>query len=138
MGVLVAEWLKHVPFTCANGVRLLKIISQTHVNRFSPPRVTVIIRDGLLELSSINKFQKSDQWCIFCNKHPTNSSWFYCFDFWHLTSKCSLYFLCVFLMLCTQVNIMRFLMLLWVYVHTRQVEKLAWPRCESNPRPLGY
>jgi hypothetical protein len=25
------------------------------------------------------------------------------------------------------------LMLLWVYIHTRQAETLAWPRCKSNP-----
>ena len=41
------------------------------------------------------------------------------------------------LMLCTQVNMM-FVMLLWVYIHTGQAEMLAWPRWESNPRPLGY
>jgi hypothetical protein len=29
-----------------------------------------------------------------------------------------------------------FLMLLWVYIHTGQAEKLAWPRWESNLRPL--
>jgi hypothetical protein len=45
-------------------------------------------------------------------------------------------FVCV-LMLCTQVNIM-FLILLWVYIHTGQAEKLAWPRWESNSGPLGY
>jgi hypothetical protein len=39
-------------------------------------------------------------------------------------------------MLCTQVNII-FLMLLWVYIHTGQAEKFAWPRWESNPRLLG-
>ena len=31
-----------------------------------------------------------------------------------------------------------FLMLLWVYIYTGQAEKLAWPRWESNPRPLEY
>jgi hypothetical protein len=28
---------------------------------------------------------------------------------------------------------MMFFMLLWVYIHTEQAEKLAWPRWESNP-----
>jgi hypothetical protein len=46
------------------------------------------------------------------------------------------YFLCV-LVLCTQVDMM-FVMLLWVCIHTGQAEKFAWPRWESNPRPLGY
>jgi hypothetical protein len=27
-------------------------------------------------------------------------------------------------------------MLLWGYIHTGQAEKLAWPRWESNLRPL--
>ena len=39
--------------------------------------------------------------------------------------------------LCTQVNMM-FVMLLWVCIHTGQAETFAWPRWESNPRPLGY
>jgi hypothetical protein len=38
---------------------------------------------------------------------------------------------------CTQVNMM-FVMLLWVCIHTGKAEKFAWPRWESNPRPLGY
>ena len=28
--------------------------------------------------------------------------------------------------------------ILWVYIHTGQAEKFAWPRWESNPLPLGY
>jgi hypothetical protein len=30
-----------------------------------------------------------------------------------------------------------FAVLLWVCIHTGQAEKFAWPRWESNPRPLG-
>jgi hypothetical protein len=45
-------------------------------------------------------------------------------------------FVCVGVMY-TQVNIM-FVLLLWVCIHTGQDEKFAWPRWESNPRPLGY
>ena len=33
---------------------------------------------------------------------------------------------------------MMFVMLLWVCIHTGQAEKLAWPRWESNQRPLGH
>ena len=40
-------------------------------------------------------------------------------------------------MLWTQVNIM-FLMLLWVYIHTGQAEKLAWPWWESMLSQLSY
>ena len=32
---------------------------------------------------------------------------------------------------------MMFVMLLRVCIHTGQTEKFAWPRWESNPRPLG-
>jgi hypothetical protein len=32
--------------------------------------------------------------------------------------------------LCTQVNMM-FVMLLWVYIHTGQAEKFAWPRWQN-------
>ena len=34
--------------------------------------------------------------------------------------------------------VMLFLMLLWVYIHNGQAEKLALPRWDSNLRPLGY
>jgi hypothetical protein len=33
---------------------------------------------------------------------------------------------------------MKFVMLLWVCIHTGQAEKFSWPRWESNPRPLEY
>jgi hypothetical protein len=39
-------------------------------------------------------------------------------------------------LLCTQVNMM-FVVLLWVFIHTGQAGMFAWPRWESNPRPLG-
>ena len=41
-------------------------------------------------------------------------------------NKTNYSFLCVFV-LCTQGN-MIFVMLLWVYIHTGQAEKFAWPR----------
>ena len=45
------------------------------------------------------------------------------------------YFVCVGVRY--SVNMM-FVMLLLVCIHTGQAEKLAWPRWESNPRPLGH
>jgi hypothetical protein len=46
-------------------------------------------------------------------------------------------FLCVFWCYVLRwINV--FLMLLRVYIHTGQAEKLAWPRWESNPRSLVY
>ena len=36
-----------------------------------------------------------------------------------------------------QVKVM-FVVLLWVYIHTGQAEKYAWPRWELNLRPLEY
>jgi hypothetical protein len=82
------------------------------------------------------------RYCFWSKRHELRraekwSSWVPCFTSappYSTENMC--YSLCV-LVLCTQVNMM-FVMLLWVCIHIGQAETFAWPRWESNPRPLGY